>query len=175
MDAARFDTLVRSLARHTSRRAVLAGLGGGLAALLTLAGLDDAIAKKGKNNKKKPKLNEFGCVNVGGKCRGKDSLCCSGICDGQKPKKGKKDKSKCVAHNVLDCPSGADECQGESVACGTTLPGTCFQTTGRDSYCAFIGSCKPCQKDADCGVGRACAVCPGCGGMADTACLAPGA
>ena len=48
-----------------------------------------------KKKNKKPKNNAFGCLNVGQACNGKNDKCCSGICDGKKPKKGKKDKSKC--------------------------------------------------------------------------------
>jgi hypothetical protein len=87
MDAAGFDTLARSLQRHIARRTALGVLGGGLAALLTRVGPGDASARKKQKHKKKPKLNEFGCVNIGGKCRGKNGLCCSGICQGKKPKK----------------------------------------------------------------------------------------
>ncbi len=87
MDAAGFDTLARSLQRHIARRTALGVLGGGLAALLTRVGPGDASARKKQKHKKKPKLNEFGCVNIGGKCRGKNGLCCSGICQGKKRKK----------------------------------------------------------------------------------------
>lgn len=169
MNDDRFDRFTRTLSRVHSRRH-LAALG-----LVATGTLHSVAAKNKRKKRKKLERNKYGCVDVGGNCRGRDNVCCSGICDGKNPKKGKKDRSKCIAHNVLDCPPGADECQDVSVACGTTLPGTCFQTTGRASFCAFIGTCKDCKKDADCGAGGACAVCPGCGGISDTACLAPAA
>jgi hypothetical protein len=175
MNDDRFDRLTRTLSHLRTRRHLATALG--LVAVATGAFRSPSTQAKNNKNKKRKKLqrNKYGCVDVGGNCRGRDNVCCSGICDGKKPKKGKRDRSTCIAHNVLDCPPGADECQDVSVACGTTLPGTCFQTTGRASFCAFIGTCKDCQKDADCGAGGACAVCPGCGGISDTACLAPAA
>jgi hypothetical protein len=172
MNAVHFDRLTRTVRNLSSRRGFMRGIAVATG-LVAIHAPDAAGAKKKKKNKLK--VNKYGCVNVGGKCRGQDKNCCSGRCQGKQPKKGKKDKSRCVAHNVLDCPPAADECQDTGVACGTTLPGTCFRTTGRASFCAFTGICKPCQKDTDCGPGGACAVCPGCGGIADTACLVPAA
>jgi hypothetical protein len=180
MDAAGFDTLARSLQRHIARRTALGVLGGGLAALLTRVGPGDASARKKQKHKKKPKLNEFGCVNVGGKCRGKNGLCCSGICQGKKPKKGKKDKSKCVAHNTGGCQPGEDACNAVDVPCngGSGFPGLCLRTTGQAGFCGGSTDCRDCRKDSDCeatdGPGAACVVCPGCvqfsGGI--TACVA---
>lgn len=181
MDAAGFDTLARSLQRQSARRTALGVLGGGLTALLTRIGLDQTDAKKGKNKKKKPKLNEFGCVNVGGTCRGKNGLCCSGICQGKKPKKGQKDKSKCVAHNTGGCQPGEDACNSVDVPCGMGGPGLfglCLRTTGQAGFCGGSTFCQDCRKDSDCeatrGPGAACVVCPGCvqfsGGI--TACVA---
>jgi hypothetical protein len=161
MDAMLFDRLTRLLIAGTSRRTLLrlatAALG------LAVARVPATVGAKGKN-KKKPKLNEYGCVNVGGKCRGKDALCCSGICQGKKPKKGKRDKSKCVAHNASTCQAGQISCAGPPVACGDN--GFCLQTTGKASFCgAFSGACADCTKDTDCeataGEGAACIVCPG--------------
>jgi hypothetical protein len=177
VDATRFDNLARALDRQTPRRTALGVFGGGLAGLLTRLGLDEAAAKKRKR-KKKLKKNEFGCVNVGGKCRGKDAHCCSGICQGKKPKKGKKDTSKCLAHNVLDCEAGADTClENKVIPCGTS--GRCYQTTGQASFCGGVGAnCFGCTKDVECeaskGPGAACVVCPGgCGpNPVTTQCLA---
>jgi hypothetical protein len=170
MDAARFDAWTR-------RRFGLAA-GGALAALWSLVGITPAPAKK----KKKLKFNEFGCVNVGGKCRGKDANCCSNICQGEKPKQGKKDKSRCVAHDEQGCQAGQieDFCGGADVPCTTSAPepGLCNTTTGNAGYCADFGVCFPCQKDLDCqnqsqfGPGSACVLCAPCAGGTGCAVLA---
>jgi hypothetical protein len=168
MGDARFDLLIRSRFTGRSRRSVFAGLASGLSAILPLAcGGEVAARKKRKNTRKKPlRRNSFGCVNVGGTCRGNSANCCSGICQGKKPRKGKKDRSRCVAHNALDCPAGADFCQGDDDFCGTGF-GRCYQTTGQASFCGSAWACIACTKDTDCepvaGVGAACIVCPtGC-------------
>jgi hypothetical protein len=173
MDAARFDSWTR-------RRFGLAA--GGLAAfLIPMAGLDTADAKKGK---KKLKLNEFGCVNVGGKCRGKDSVCCSGICQGKKPKNGKKDKSRCVAHDTGGCEAGVRDggCGGTNVSCLTSTgsTGVCETTTGNAGYCADGFVCHACRTDAECRTlcgteAAACVQCPDCSGPGTvaTGCAGP--
>ena len=80
MDGSHFDSLVRHLANTASRRGLLARLVPGLAAAVTLAGSNGAIAKscppcrkkqKGRCKKKRP--NGAPCGN-GGRCR-------SGRCD----------------------------------------------------------------------------------------------
>jgi hypothetical protein len=186
MDAATFDGLTRRLASTAPRRWLLgrvaaAWLG---AALVPLP--HTASARKGKSKKKKKlRLNTFGCVDVGGTCRGKDANCCSNICQGKKPKKGKKDKSHCVAHDQSTClPGQAGEvCGGlADVPCVTTtgLDGGCFTTTGNAGYCAGDGNCFPCKKDADCilhcGPQAACIKCPTeCASVGGAACDGSGA
>jgi hypothetical protein len=162
MDASRFDALARSLIQGASRRGLLRGLGAAALSAVVLRRPWSAAAKK--KPKKKLKKNAFGCVDVGKACRGKDSVCCSGICQGKKPKKGKKDKSRCVAHDVLDCAPGADNCGGVPFNCGPQLNGVCLQTTGKASFCADPSlECLACKKDTDCvaseGPGAACVVC----------------
>jgi hypothetical protein len=178
MDADRFDRFARSLATaHTRRRALAATLGG----LLTLGALPGE-AKKGKGKKKKSKTNAFGCVDVGKACRGRNGKCCSGICQGKKPKKGKKDRSKCVAHNAGICIAEADTCTvGTDVPCNPSNPSCfCTLTTGNAGFCAAFsggpaGHCRVCRKDTDCaaefGAGAACLV---LGGACTTLCLATG-
>jgi hypothetical protein len=175
MDAARFDRMTRWLSAAAPRRGFLAGLSAavGLAAI----GIPASVQAKNKK-KKKLKKNEFGCVDVGKACRGKDANCCSNICQGKKPKKGKKDKSKCVAHNVLDCAPGADTCSGGgTVSCGNL--GVCHQTTGKASFCGNSSNsqCFDCKKDVDCEPdfepGAACIVCASCPGPG-TACVEAG-
>jgi hypothetical protein len=164
MDGLRFDALIRSL---TGSRRLL--LGGGLAiAGGWLSGPHIAIrARKKRGKRSRLKRNAFGCVNDGGQCRGKDAHCCSGMCEG---KRRKKDRSRCVAHNIDDCPDGADSCLEEIVGCTN---GFCYQTTGQASFCASGGVCFDCRRDADCepvtGPGAACGVCSNC--VDGTSCL----
>jgi hypothetical protein len=179
MDGAHFDRLTRSISVDASRRVLLqfAAAMLGLAPLLPKA----SVAKKDKKKKKKLRFNEFGCVNVGGKCRGNSDNCCSGICQGKKPKKGKKDKSRCVGHDEGTCLPGQTptSCGGsESIACvaGGGADGQCFTTTGNAAYCSDEGDCFPCKKDADCigvcGAGAACVRCAAaCAETGGTACL----
>lgn len=174
-----FDSLTRSLAAYRSRRGAVRGVAAALGLAATVV---PANAAKKKNRKKvtKPRNNEFGCLDVGKKCNGKDSKCCSGLCQGKKPKRGKRDKSKCVGHNAGSCLAGFDVCLGVIAQCSTE--GFCFQTTGKASFCAGgTGICTDCQKDTDCealgaGPGAACVVgdseCPQTGG---TVCFATAA
>ncbi|MCA9879990.1 MAG: hypothetical protein KC442_19480 [Thermomicrobiales bacterium] len=151
--------------RVASRRLVLTGLAGLLPAWLVLGPLATQAKKKHKKKRNKPQNNAFGCLNVGQHCNGKDSKCCSGVCDGKKPKKGKKDKSTCVAHNVGPCQDAFDVCAGVAVPCSLNNQGGCFKTTGNAPFCAAGNSdCTPCKRDADCvalgfGFGAACVVC----------------
>jgi hypothetical protein len=176
VDASRFDALARAFIQEPSRRGLLSGLGAAAISVSALRRPWSAEAKK--KRKKKLKKNEFGCVNVGSKCRGKDSVCCSGICQGKKPKKGKKDKSKCVAHDVASCQPGDDACESGFVGCGGANGG-CYVTTGSASFCGIETEliCIACQTDSDCvattGAGSACVVCA-CGPFT-TACAPPGA
>lgn len=167
MDESRFDRVVKTFGLPTSRRSALGllsafGLGSG-GALRVLADVGARKKRKNKKKDKKPKPNAFGCFNVGQACRGNSANCCSGICEGTPPKKGKKDQSRCMAHNALDCPAGADFCQGDDDVCGTGF-GRCYQTTGQASFCGGQSNCTDCTKDVDCealgyGLGAACLVC----------------
>jgi hypothetical protein len=150
MDDSRFDTLARSLTSSISRRGTL---GGALAILgLTASRPGESLAKR--RRKKKLRRNAFGCVPVGKPCRGKDSVCCSGICEGKKPKKGKRDRSRCADHGADICQAGQRNvnCGGEDVRCTSSSgnEGTCETTTGGAAYCASGYDAIPCKKDADC-------------------------
>jgi hypothetical protein len=180
MDAPRFDRWTRSLTNTASRRSVL-GLAGAALGLATTRLPGIATAKK-KSNKKAPKKltrNSFGCVDVGKACRGNSDNCCSGICDGKKPKRGKQDRSRCVAHHTSSCQATDDFCEGTVTGCGTG--GACARTTGQASFCAMIGgsdACTSCRGDSDCeqalGPGAACIVCAaGCPVGQHTACVQP--
>ena len=134
MDSYRFDEPTRSLTVAGSRRRALAAALGGL---ITLGALS-ADAERVKRTKKKPKLNAFGCLNVGQPCRGKDAKCCSGVCEGMKPKKGEKNKSSCVAHNIGGCTIERSSCVtgNQSSLCGPQS--LCLATTGNASFCADV-------------------------------------
>ena len=178
MNSDRFDAVTRTLTTAGSRRRVLAAALGGL---ITLGALPTS-ARKGKKKEKKPKTNAFRCIDVGKACQGKNGKCCSGICQGRKPRKGKKDKSRCVAHNAGVCIADADSCTaGVEVPCSTSNPSCfCTLTTGNAGFCAAFsggpaGHCRVCRKDADCepefGEGAACIV---LGGICTALCLATG-
>jgi hypothetical protein len=177
MDHDAFDRLTTTLSTGSSRRRVLRLS----AAALGLGGVGQSVAKKKKKKKKKPTsllFNSFGCVNVGGACRGNSDNCCSGICEGSKPKKGKKDTSRCVAHDQSTCVAGQRQapCGGVDVECEASngLPGFCDTTTGNAGYCSISGDCFACKKDKDCqsefGEGAACIVCAGCEDTGGTGC-----
>jgi hypothetical protein len=174
MDDLKFDNLTRHFASVTTRRQALGSFVGATFSVITARRTGSVAGKKRRRRKQRDKalaFNAFGCVDIGKPCRGNDANCCSGICQGKKPKQGKKDNSRCIAHNVLGCPDGADGCV-ETVPCGAI--GSCFQTTGKASYCALTGNCAACTRDADCepdfGPGAACIVCNSCDGK--TACFA---
>lgn len=176
MDGWRFDRWTRRQVGRTIGGAV--GLVLGSQAFLP----HGTEARKGK--KQKPRKNAFGCVNVGQPCRDKDALCCSGKCQGKKPKRGEKDKSKCVAHHVGPCTPDLDACEPNiGTACNPDLQfAQCYRTTGQASFCgdAVVGGCIDCRKDADCEAygfpkGSACVVCPTCATGETTACISPGA
>jgi hypothetical protein len=166
MDVTHFDSLVRTLAQRSFPRRLLHLTG--LAALVASAiRLPDVLRAK---KRKKLRVNQFGCVNVGGRCRGNDGACCSGICAGKKPKKGKKDKRRCVAHDASTCVAGQHpaECGGADVPCVTSLgsPGVCATTTGNAGYCFNAQPLESplCARDTDCqaffGGSFGCIVCP---------------
>lgn len=153
MDANRFDAFTRALTASPSRRRVVRALA---TAALTKAALLGPGASVARKRKRKIKTNQFGCIDVGEKCYGKDARCCSGICAGS----GK--RSKCAAHNEGPCTRDDNSCP-ESVNCG--LGGNCYRTTGKAGFCGDPGlcDCGPCRKDKDCeaefGPGAACILC----------------
>jgi hypothetical protein len=133
-----------------------------------------------KHKHRKPKLqrNHFGCVAVGGTCLGDNANCCSGICEGKKPKKGKKDTSVCAAHDTAGtCSSDTDTCTiGQSVNCADNPSCICLLTTGNAGFCGDASGgrgsqCRNCIRDTDCqqefGPGAACIV---FGGTCSDAC-----
>jgi hypothetical protein len=167
MRADQFDAITRSLPDGRTRRGVLGGLAAFGVALIVRR---DAETKRGK--RKKSARNAFGCLNVGAKCRGKDHKCCSGLCAGKKPKKGERDKRRCIGHDATTCQVGQQACGVVDTPCtaSTGTAGFCVTTTGNAAYCAtgFGGECFSCRKDADCrancGKRAACVQCATCPG-----------
>jgi hypothetical protein len=154
--------LARVLTFIPSRRDVLRSLAGAAVGLTVLHAPDTGEAKKNRKHKpRKPKLrrNEFGCVDVGGNCLGNSANCCSGICEGKKPKKGKKDSSVCVAHDTAGiCFADTDTSTvGMNVPCHADNDLCfCVRTTGNAGFCGDFsssseppGSCQECCKDSD--------------------------
>jgi hypothetical protein len=177
MDPKHFDNLSRYLSDASSRRSIFTRIAGAAVAAVAFQMPGMAGARNKKKTSKKLALNTFGCVDVGKACRGKDANCCSGICEGKKPKNGKKDKSRCVDHNVLGCQVEQDQCAGAPAQCGSSTMGLCYRTTGNASYCGDLGSCFECKTDADCEAaglleGAACVICSECAQTGGTACFA---
>jgi hypothetical protein len=198
MDGSRFDAATRSLAKGVSRRLALAGM---IGALATPSRFQIGVARK---KKKKPgkkssplRLNQFGCVDVGSPCRGNGANCCSGLCQGVKPRPGKKDSSRCVGHNEDSCTPARNRCTVADPASAACNPANaaafCTVTTGNGVFCASNAgiseaNCRPCARDSDCTaagfpVGSACIVVsgggPGCVGLTcvssgGRACAPPG-
>lgn len=177
MDGTAFD--------RWTRRQMARATGGLVAVLLGTMSTPPTIdaGKRNRHNKRKgQKLerNRFGCVNVGGGCRGRDNVCCSGICEGKKPKRGEPDRSRCVAHHQGPCSPAHHACaDDEPTACHPDLPYFCYRTTGNAGCCGWnpAPACFSCRTDADChqvfGDGAACAVCPSCPDGGETMCVMP--
>jgi hypothetical protein len=184
MEAQRFDHFSRLLGHATGRR-LFVGL-----SLSPLAGLVARPAKgaeaqktrKKRKKHKKPQPNAYGCLDVDQSCNGDSSNCCSGVCDGEKPKKGKKDTSRCVAHDAGICQADFDICStGSPHYCNASNPNcTCVLTTGNAGFCGDFSLgldnlCHACSQDTDCedefGPGAACIV---TGGICEPVCTTTG-
>jgi hypothetical protein len=156
-------------------------------ALAGATGAEAVGARKRRKRKAKPlRFNAYGCINVGDPCRGNDELCCSGLCEGAGPRRGKRDTSRCVAHDAATCRAapvgGIGFCGGADPAspvCGsaTGVPKDCHTTTGNAGFCASLVACEPaCSNDRECqqataNPGAACIRCTDCAG--GTACALP--
>jgi hypothetical protein len=164
MTDARIDHLARLLSgthprRGHLQRLVAAGL------LMASGALPSAHAKKRRKQNRRGKPNAFGCLDVGQRCGGQSAACCSGVCQGKKAKKGRRDRSKCVAHNTGGCVATEQSCGADNadVPCG--VGGFCLLTTGNAAFCGDVttGVCAACRRDDDCafgfGAGAACILC----------------
>ena len=212
MDQHHLTTWTRSLSSLPSRRDVLRGLAGAGLGLSALR-LSDAVAAKHKNKKGKKRkrkktsqtpitpppftlpplvFNQFGCVEVGQPCRGDNTNCCSGICQGSAPTPGQPDTSRCAAHDTGTCRQDIEGlCTIPDLflaTCNNRTDCGCIRTTAGSNYCAELfggpgfSQCVSCERDADCiaaglPAASACApVSPGrCAGTCATgmACLVP--
>jgi Conotoxin len=161
-----FDDFTHSLIGKPPRRGFLRGLG--VAVLMLLTGRDShgTQAKQGKKHKHRkkrqpPPFNVFGCLDVGQTCNGNNDLCCSGVCEGEKPKKGKQDRSQCVAHNAGGCTPERSFCADNEpfTASVCNLPvatDICLTTTGNAGFCTSLIdfdaelNCRLCSRDTDC-------------------------
>jgi hypothetical protein len=190
MVQARFAIVTHALTTFPTRRDMIRGIAGTGLGLATLQQL--GVAEAGKKNKRKKKkgkkkarpliFNQYGCVDIGQACRGDNSLCCSGMCEGAAPRKGKPDRSRCVHHNAGNCTLDTNTCEvGADVPCGPgKLRTACTVTTGNAAFCADITAgttvhCRVCGRDTDCqgefGPSAACVVLDG---MCTPLCLATG-
>jgi hypothetical protein len=157
MDGHRFDDLARSLTG--SRRSLRAGLL--LTPPLWLGALDGGARRKGKDTPRKPKPNQYGCLDVGDPCQ-RARQCCSSICEGQRG------KMTCRAHDEGVCTPRRNACvNGGVTICNPDNPkSACVLTTGKAAFCAdsarsdLPDPCQRCSRDADCqnvfGPGAAC-------------------
>jgi hypothetical protein len=157
VDLTRFNAVTETITNLPSRRDMLrslAGAGIGLGALLGSAfGAPDADAKKTRRKKKRkkqprPVFNQFGCLGVGQPCKGDSTICCSGICAGSAPRKGRPDTRVCAAHDTGTCKQ-----DGVLAPCNNRTNCGCFRTTAGSDVCAELfppSACAACQRDADC-------------------------
>jgi hypothetical protein len=164
MDQRHVDVLKRFLTSTPSRRHLLAGLaslGLGLRAARLPGSADAKKNRHPKAKTPKPVFNEFGCLDVGQPCRGNHALCCSGVCQGKKPKHGNPDKRICAAHHARSCSPRRDYCDLAQAPVNNlcNLPADtafCVVTTGKAAFCASLLGfdaeihCQDCAKDADC-------------------------
>jgi hypothetical protein len=192
-----FNVISRELRRAPSRREVLIALFGVGIGVEALRIPNDAAAKKhrqsshGKSHKhkKSAKLvpetpNQFGCLGVGQLCGGDSSVCCSGVCEGDEPKKGKRDTRSCAAHGTGTCDQAAvGACDApevnEQLTCNGNPNCVCFLTTAGSNFCvdASVSNstdfCSNCHTDADCetqGFPRGSACLPFSSGRCTTGC-----
>jgi hypothetical protein len=202
MDTNHFDDITKLLTALPSRRDMLRGLVGAGLGLGALRFADTTAAKKkhkrGHKPKRKNKIkqpqpvpNQFGCLEVGQPCRGDSSLCCSGLCDGVPPKKGKPDTRVCAAHDIGTCDQAAEgictAADPQQSFCNQSNTCFCIGTTAGSKFCAKpdkvgLSACVDCQKDTDCealgfAAGSACIPFTEglCSGICDTStvCLPP--
>jgi hypothetical protein len=201
MDHVRFDDITRSLGTPATRRGLVRLLTRSSLAVLagSAFGASHVDAKKKRHKKKKkaplppPAFNQFGCLDVGQPCAGDSSQCCSGVCEGSPPKKGKADTRVCAAHNAGACTTSRNRCNSVDPGLAICNPNSqfaaCLVTTGNAPFCGTLFNfdpavtCQTCSKDADCLAvgfpsGSACVqlggtFCNGCEATQNRACLPP--
>ena len=126
MDAARFDSLTRSLFAARSRRQTLGIVLGGAVVALGVTHADDATA----GGKCKPTCDECETCDKG-KCKKKNGkkVCKKGTC---KPKVA---GSPCTVPSGGSCQNGACACTGGLITCG----GVCTDHLNDEGHC---GACN---------------------------------
>src|SRR5204862_6400734 len=118
-----FDRLTKVLAAERSRRGVLRGLAGGLAAAaLALVGAGSVAAKQN-------------CVDAGHPCEGKQTCCDQLVCVSSGPG---------AAQRCTPCPRGTVFCKGgccaASQVCDSLTSRSCTPTTCRPGPCGVVSS-----------------------------------
>ena len=167
VDARHFDDLIRSLAFDSSRRRLLAGLTGGLLAMLSLSRTSEEAAARSGKCKQACSLCEQ-CKK--GKCKRKNGrkrrTCKAGTCQ------PKATGTACGGGTCINggcatacgAPSPPGNCSGASCA-GPTCPGgescgTCDTTTEGQVVCGDLRpSCQEfqaCETTANCPLGSVC-------------------
>ena len=173
MDRNLFNVISREFRHAPSRREVLIALFGVGIGVEALRLPNNAAAKKHRQpghrkthkHKKSAKLdpetpNQFGCLEVGQLCGGDSTVCCSGVCAGEKPKKGKPDTRNCAAHGTGTCDQAAvGACDApevnEQLTCNGNPNCVCFRTTAGSNFCVHPSHtkstdiCSNCRTDAD--------------------------
>jgi hypothetical protein len=141
MEAEQFDAIARARSGGLPRRGVLARFLSGLIPALSIALVDDAQAKKRKNNKKN-KGNGLNC--------GAGTVQCGNQCLGP-----------CPGTQVLD-PVACTCCVPNDTGCpappGACCSGTC-QPGGAGPICVGRGNGAQCQFNAQCASGKCNDVC----------------
>lgn len=143
---------------------------------LSTACIPAPLATKSGKIKKHGGPNAYGYLSVGQPYRGDDALCCTGLCQGTKKRKGKRPLRTCSVHDTGGCTVAQDMCTLTKYSpCLTN--GICTLTTGDAGFCARIngGDCMARANDADChllGPGAACIVCDLECPVTKTACFA---
>jgi hypothetical protein len=177
LDVREFDSFAQWFVHRLNRRTILGWLRG-MVLTAGATGLPTEVVAKQRSQP--ASLNQFGCIDVGQKCRGQCALCCSGVFTGKKPKKGKKDNRTCIAHGAGICTPALNFCVAQNAIDSLcNLPSTsatCFLTTGNAGFCGEatgfnpLLNCRLCSTDKDCEsfgfpVGSACTIIqgnPGC-------------
>lgn len=150
MDDCRFDNWTRMISGQTNRRAVVSGLAGGAAALLTLVRAELGIAQDADV------AIEANCKGNDAKCS-KDKECCSKKCR-KKGRRGRNGKCECAGAGQgckrdQGCCSG--KCNGTQCVCGDKgdfcrKDGDCCSNVCASGRCNCIKQGNRCNRGVEC-------------------------